>query len=58
VVLSAGAAVIESAWVGIRVDRGMVGTDGLIIDPGIREQFGEVLELLTEPQGRVAAIYQ
>jgi hypothetical protein len=44
--------------VGIRVDHGMVGTDGLIIAPGIREQFGEVLELLTEPQGRVAAIYQ
>jgi hypothetical protein len=37
---------------------GWVDTDGLIIDPGIREQFGEVLELLTEPQGRVAAIYQ
>jgi hypothetical protein len=47
-----GAAVIESACVGIPVDRGTVGTDGLIIDPGIREQLGEVLELLTEPKGR------
>ena len=41
-----GAAVVEPACVKIPVDRSMVGTDGLITDPAVREQLGKVLELL------------
>jgi NAD(P)H-dependent FMN reductase len=41
-----GADIVESACTRIPVDRRMVGADGVITDPGVREQLGEVLGLL------------
>jgi NAD(P)H-dependent FMN reductase len=41
-----GAAIVESACRRIPVDRGMVGEGGLIDDPEVRRQLGEVLGLL------------
>ncbi|WP_262062931.1 NADPH-dependent FMN reductase [Streptomyces sp. STR69] len=41
-----GAAVVEPACVRIPVDRGMLGTDGLIADLVVRRQLGEALRLL------------
>jgi NAD(P)H-dependent FMN reductase len=45
-----GADVVEQACARIPVDRGMVGEDGLIADPAVREQLGEVLGLLAGPR--------
>ncbi|MFJ1879255.1 NADPH-dependent FMN reductase [Streptomyces sp. NPDC088137] len=46
-----GADIVEPACVRISVDRNTVGPDGVITDPGAREQLGRVLGLLT---GRAA----
>ncbi|MFG2293369.1 NADPH-dependent FMN reductase [Streptomyces sp. NPDC048603] len=43
-----GAAVVEPACARIPVASRMVGADGLIADPQVRERIGEVLALLTE----------
>jgi NAD(P)H-dependent FMN reductase len=45
-----GAEVVAPACVRIPVDRGMVGADGLITDPAVREQLRDVLALLAEPR--------
>lgn len=42
-----GADIVESACARIPVERRMVGADGVITDPGVREQLGKVLQLLT-----------
>jgi NAD(P)H-dependent FMN reductase len=49
-----GADIVESACARIPVDRATVGEDGLITDPGVRRQLGEVLRLLAAPQDRAA----
>jgi NAD(P)H-dependent FMN reductase len=41
-----GAAVVEPACVSVPVDRGTIGPDGLIADPGVRRQLIDVLDLL------------
>lgn len=41
-----GADIVESACVRLPVDRGMLGTDGLIADAGVRRQLADVLGLL------------
>ncbi|MEU9237193.1 NADPH-dependent FMN reductase [Streptomyces subrutilus] len=43
-----GAAIVESACVSIPVVSQMIGTDGLITDPAVREQIGTVLACLAE----------
>ncbi|MCX5612690.1 MULTISPECIES: NADPH-dependent FMN reductase [unclassified Streptomyces] len=43
-----GAAIVESACASIPVSSQMVGMDGLITDPEVREQIGKVLVLLSE----------
>ncbi|WP_326765791.1 NAD(P)H-dependent oxidoreductase [Streptomyces sp. NBC_01591] len=43
-----GADIVEPACVRITVDRNAVGPDGVITDPGAREQLAQVLALLTE----------
>ncbi|MER5614271.1 NADPH-dependent FMN reductase [Streptomyces sp. NPDC002215] len=48
-----GADIVEPACVRISVDRDAVGPDGVITDPGAREQLGQVLGLLT---GRAAEV--
>ncbi|WP_030611381.1 NADPH-dependent FMN reductase [Streptomyces sclerotialus] len=46
--------IVESACAKIPVHHGMVGADGLITDPGVREQLSKVLRLLAESCGRAA----
>ncbi|MBK3576673.1 NAD(P)H-dependent oxidoreductase [Streptomyces sp. MBT65] len=41
-----GADIVESACARIPVDQGMLGTDGLITDAGVRRQLVEVIRLL------------
>ncbi|MFJ1543535.1 NADPH-dependent FMN reductase [Streptomyces sp. NPDC088246] len=48
-----GADIVEPACVRITVDRNAVDADGIITEPGAREQLGRVLGLLT---GRAAQI--
>ncbi|MCX5343330.1 NADPH-dependent FMN reductase [Streptomyces atratus] len=48
-----GADIVEPACVRMTVDRNAVDADGIITDPGAREQLGRVLGLLT---GRAAEI--
>ncbi|MFF1913132.1 NADPH-dependent FMN reductase [Streptomyces sp. NPDC058239] len=48
-----GADIVEPACVRITVDRNAVDAEGIIADPGAREQLGQVLGLLT---GRAAEI--
>jgi NAD(P)H-dependent FMN reductase len=43
-----GADIVESACARIPVERRMVGCDGMIADPEVREQLSEVLRRLTE----------
>ncbi|MFF1398058.1 NADPH-dependent FMN reductase [Streptomyces sp. NPDC058287] len=43
-----GADIVESACTRIPVERRMIGTDGVITDPTVREQLGKVLGLLAE----------
>ena len=50
-----GADVLEPACVRIPVDRGMVGSDGLIKDPEMRRRLGEVLSLLASGEPTAAA---
>jgi NAD(P)H-dependent FMN reductase len=51
-----GAAIAESACARIPVDHGMVGADGIITDPEVREKLSTVLELLAEFHGRAVTI--
>lgn len=48
-----GADIVEPACVRISVARNAVGPDGVITDPGAREQLGQVLTLLTERAAEV-----
>ncbi|MFH8935340.1 NADPH-dependent FMN reductase [Streptomyces griseosporeus] len=41
-----GAAIVEPACVKLPVDRGMIGTDGVIEDPQVRQRLGDVLGAL------------
>ncbi|MEU8525501.1 MULTISPECIES: NADPH-dependent FMN reductase [Streptomyces] len=49
-----GAAVVESACARIPVAPQIVGEDGLITDPDVREQIGKVLALLAEGAAAVS----
>ncbi|MEV6954537.1 NADPH-dependent FMN reductase [Streptomyces sp. NPDC051183] len=49
-----GAAIVESACARIPVASQTVRADGLISDPGVREQIGEVLALLAQAHEQVA----
>ncbi|MCX5146502.1 NAD(P)H-dependent oxidoreductase [Streptomyces sp. NBC_00320] len=49
-----GAAIVESACARIPVASHMVGADGLITDPHVREQVGEVLAVLTDAREQAA----
>ncbi|MET9468257.1 NADPH-dependent FMN reductase [Streptomyces sp. NPDC006544] len=49
-----GAAIVEPACVRIPVDRGMVGPDGTITDPAVREQLAGALALLAAPRSPAA----
>ncbi|MCX4692360.1 hypothetical protein [Streptomyces sp. NBC_01408] len=51
-----GAAIVESACTSIPVASQMIGTDGLIADPGVREQIGKVLALLAEAYEEVTGL--
>ncbi|MFD4408028.1 NADPH-dependent FMN reductase [Streptomyces sp. NPDC058466] len=50
-----GADIVEAACVHLPMDRGMVGEDGLLTDPGVRRQLGDVLGLLAASSERSAA---
>jgi NAD(P)H-dependent FMN reductase len=50
-----GAEIVESACVRIPLNRPAVDAEGAITDPGVREQLGEVVDLLTGFRGRAAA---
>ncbi|MET8248345.1 NADPH-dependent FMN reductase [Streptomyces sp. NPDC005202] len=50
-----GADIVEPACAKIPVDRGMVGSDGLITDPEVRARLGEVLGELVAAHRRTAA---
>jgi NAD(P)H-dependent FMN reductase len=41
-----GADIVEAACATIPVSRDMIGADGVIADPGVRQQLSEVLDLL------------
>ncbi|GAA3796820.1 hypothetical protein GCM10022403_033440 [Streptomyces coacervatus] len=43
-----GADIVEPACVRIAVGRDMVGADGIVAEPGVRRQLGEVLGLLAD----------
>ncbi|MFF4422257.1 NADPH-dependent FMN reductase [Streptomyces sp. NPDC001549] len=45
-----GADIVEPACVSIPVDRGTVGSDGIITDEGVRERLGTVLARLLTPR--------
>ncbi|MFD4240155.1 NADPH-dependent FMN reductase [Streptomyces sp. NPDC058525] len=49
-----GAAIVESACARIPVAPHMVGADGLVTDPDVREQIGNVLALLAEGSADVS----
>ncbi|WP_330297622.1 NADPH-dependent FMN reductase [Streptomyces sp. NBC_00503] len=51
-----GAAIVESACTSIPVTSQMIGTDGLIADPGVREQLGKVVALLAEASEEATAL--
>ncbi|MFF1922884.1 NADPH-dependent FMN reductase [Streptomyces sp. NPDC058221] len=47
-----GATIVEAACVRVQVDREAVGADGVITEPGVREQLGKVLTVLAEASGQ------
>lgn len=51
-----GADIVESACARIQPAPQLIGADGLIADPGVREQLGQVLGLLLEHRGRAAEL--
>lgn len=51
-----GAAIVEPACVSIPVASHMIGADGLITDPAVREQIGKVLACLVEACEGVAEL--
>ncbi|MFF4606115.1 NADPH-dependent FMN reductase [Streptomyces sp. NPDC001339] len=53
-----GADIVESACAKIPVARQMVGADGCIADPGVRDQLSKVLGLLAGFHGRTSELDQ
>ncbi len=49
-----GAVIVEPACAKIPVGPQMVGPDGLVTDPGVRDQLGKVLALLAETHEQIA----
>ncbi|MEU1492637.1 NAD(P)H-dependent oxidoreductase [Streptomyces sp. NPDC005776] len=49
-----GADIVESACARIQLAPQLIGADGLIADPGVREQLSQVLGLLVGPHGRTS----